>query len=171
LDFEQLLKPCYTDAVRFARALADSKMSGDDLLQDALIKAWRAFHQLREPERFKSWLLKIISNRHRSMTRMQWFKQTIGIETAMNVPAVEELSYDEKELVRLALSKVPLAQRETLVLFEVLEMTVAEIAVHQNVTQSAVKSRLARGRAKLREHYETLSKMESYHEANVVQIS
>jgi len=168
VNFEQLLKTCYDDAVRFARGLTGSKENGDDLLQEALVRAWRAFPRLKDQQRFKSWMLKIISNTHRSMARTWWLRRIIRLEDAPDIPFPEGLPYEEKELVRLALRGVPQVQREALALFEVLGMSVAEVAEHQKVSQSAVKSRLARGRTRLRERYEALNKTEAYHEANAV---
>ncbi|MFC2150778.1 RNA polymerase sigma factor, partial [Calditrichota bacterium] len=69
----------------------------------------------------------------------------------------EGLPFEEKEVVRLALSKVPLVQREALVMYEILGMTVNEVASQQKVSQSAVKSRLSRGRARLAREYEKLA--------------
>ncbi len=55
-----------------------------------------------------------------------------------------------------ALSTLPPEQREAVVLFELEEFSIEEIAAIQMVSVSAVKSRLARGRERLRRHYERL---------------
>ncbi len=164
VQFEQLLKPYYDDAVRFSRALAGSKPDGDDLLQESLIRAWRGFPKLREPKKFKSWLITIISNTHRSQVRRNWMKRMVGLDTVAEIPQPEILSYEEKDCVRQALQSVPRLLRETLVLFEVLGMSIKEIAIQQKVTESAIKSRLVRGRAKLAERYQALSNEEGYDE-------
>ena len=52
-----------------------------------------------------------------------------------------------------ALASLPAAQREAIVLFELQELTVEEIAEIQKSSVSAVKSRLSRGRERLRRHY------------------
>jgi len=81
----------------------------------------------------------------------------VGLESAETVPTLDPLPYEEKEIVRLALRSLPLAQREALVLFEILDLPVAQIAAVQKVSVSAVKSRLARGREKLHLQYLRLS--------------
>ena len=169
MDFEQLLKACYNDVVRYSRAMAGSAVDGDDLLQDALIRAWKGFPRLNDPDRFKFWLLKIIKNTHFSRSRLQWAKRMFGLEAAGYLPSTDVLPYEEKELVRMALKRLPEAQREALILFEVLNMSIAEVAMQQKITNSAAKSRLARGRIKLREAYQALSNMEARHGARVVQ--
>ncbi|MDP8229325.1 MAG: RNA polymerase sigma factor [Candidatus Electryoneaceae bacterium] len=169
MQFEQLLKPHYQDAVRFSRALAGSKHDGDDLLQESLIKAWKGLHKLKQVEKFKSWLFKIISNTHRSLARRQWVKRMVGLEEVADVCQPETLSFEEKDLIRQALRGLPRVQREALVMFEIMGMTIIEIADHQKMSQSAVKSRLVRGRAKLLERYQALSNTEVYDETGVVQ--
>ena len=171
MDFEQLIKPCYNDVVRYARAMAGSAVDGDDLLQDALVRAWKGFPRLKDPDMFKFWLLKIIKNTHFSRSRLQWIKRAVCLENAAELTSPEVTSYDEKEFVIMALIRKPEAQREALVLFEILNMSVAEVAAHQKITNSAVKSRLSRGRKKLREAYEELLKMEAPHGSRVVQTS
>jgi DNA-directed RNA polymerase specialized sigma24 family protein len=55
-----------------------------------------------------------------------------------------------------ALSALPEKQREAVVLFEIEGFSIEEVAKMQNAKISAVKSRLARGRARLRGHYEKM---------------
>lgn len=158
MKFEEQLKAVYPDAVRFARGLTGSETDGDDLLQDALMRAWRAYPRLRDPGRFKYWLLKIIRNAHRSRARKTVLRHWLSLNGAGDVPEPQGIEFEEKEAVRQALRKVPRPQREALVLFEVLGMSIEEIAGIQDGTASAVKSRLSRGRARLREAYERLSR-------------
>jgi len=157
VDFEESLKPIWDDLVRYSRALAGSREEGDDLLQTAMLRAWKAFPGLKEQDRFKAWLISIIRHTHISSVRLSWVKRMVGLEAAATVPAPDSLPFEEKELVRLALRSLPLAQREALILFEILDLPIAQIAVVQKVTVSAVKSRLARGREKLEQCYRGLS--------------
>lgn len=169
MDFEQLLKPHYDDVVRFARAIAGSTHLGDELLQQSLIRGWKSLSNLNDPSKFKGWLLKIVVNTHKSMHRLRWIKQMVGLETALEIPSAEGLPYEERDVIRKALQALPLVQREALVMYEILGMAVFEIAGHQQVSQSAVKSRLARGRVKLAEQYEKLSNPEVHHARRITQ--
>jgi len=156
--FEEQLETVYPDAARFARGLAGSEADGDDLLQDSLVRAWQAYPRLRDPGRFKYWLLRIIRNAHRSRARKAKLRHWFSLNGAEQVPVAEGIAFEEKEVVRLALQEVPRSQREALVLFEVLGMSIDEIAEVQDVTPSAVKSRLSRGRGKLRDSWRRLSR-------------
>jgi len=168
MGFEERLKPVYLDAVRYARGLAGSETDGDDLLQDALVRAWRAYPRLRNPGQFKFWLLKIIRNAHRNRARKARLRKWLSLEGAAEIPAHEGITFEEREAVRQALKRVPRNQREALVLFEVVGMSVEEIARLQGVTTSGVKSRLARGRVRLRETYEELTGEEGDHAVEFV---
>ncbi len=171
MGFEERLQPVYLDAVRYARGLAGSETEGDDLLQDALVRAWRAYPRLRNPGRFKFWLLKIIRNAHRNRARKARLRKWLSLDRAADVPAHQGIAFEEKEAVRLALRRIPRNQREALVLFEVVGMSIEEIARIQGVTTSGVKSRLARGRVKLRETYEELTGEEGDHAVQFVRAS
>ncbi len=164
MEFEERLREVYADAMRFARGLTGSATDGDDLLQDALVRAWKAYPRLRDRDRFRGWLLKIISNAHRSGERRKRLKRWLTLDFAAAVTAPAPLALEEKEVVRLALGRLPRAQREALVLFEVLGMSVQEICHFQGTSPSAVKSRLSRGRAALRNQYMRLSREERTHE-------
>jgi len=163
MGFEEELDRVYLDAVRYARGLEGSETDGDDLLQDALIRAWRAYPRLRNPGQFKFWLLKIIRNAHRNRARKARIRRWLSLDRAADVPAREGIAFEEKEAVRQALKGVPRQQREALVLYEVVGMSIEEIARLQGVTVSGVKSRLARGRVRLREVYEQLTGEEGDH--------
>jgi hypothetical protein len=58
--------------------------------------------------------------------------------------------------VSRALARLPAVQREAVILFELEEYSVEEIAAMQKVSVGAVKSRISRGREKLRRQYEKL---------------
>lgn len=165
MGFEEDLERVYLDAVRYSRGLAGSQTEGDDLLQDALVRAWRAYPRLRNPGQFKFWLLKIIRNAHRNRARKARIRRWLSLDRAADIPACEELPFEEKEAVRQALKGVPRHQREALILYEVVGMSIEEIAKLQGVTVSGVKSRLARGRLRLREVYEQLTGEEGDHAA------
>ncbi|MDP8206395.1 MAG: RNA polymerase sigma factor [Candidatus Electryonea clarkiae] len=170
MKFEEILRPVYPELVRYSRAMAGSANDGDDLLQDSLVKAWKSFTRLKKQEQFKYWLMSIIRNTHRSNKRRKWLGMWVSLDAIVNQPAEEELPFEDKELVRIALQGVPVTQREAIILFEILGMSVKEIAKIQKTSISAVKSRLSRGRLKLKERYETLNQEEVNHETDLARV-
>lgn len=153
MTFEDALKPIYSDLVRYARALAGSSMQGDDLLQEGLVKAWQSYKHLKEPDSFKFWVMRILKNTWRSQQRKQWFKNLLSLDDVPGEVQQDETPLEEKELVRKCLRTLPLNQRETIILYEIWGMSVEEISEVQKVSKSAIKSRLSRGREKLRNAY------------------
>ncbi len=151
MEFEARLRDCYPDVVRFARGLTGDPDEGDDLLQDALLKAWQGYGRLRDPSRFRFWLLRIIGNVHRSRLRRRRWRNLFGLEAGRDIPAEQQLGYEDRTWVRQALHRLPREQQEALILHEVVGLSVDETSQVQGVTPSAVKSRLARGRRGLRE--------------------
>ena len=144
--------------------MAGSREEGDDALQDAMLKAWRAFDRLRDEDAFKPWMLKIIRNTSISRQRRYKFGRMLGLDAAGDVAVDSHIDYGDRELVRMGLGKLPLKQREALILYEVLGMSVSEIAAQQKAGESAVKSRLARGRRRLRDEVSALQPEEKGHE-------
>jgi RNA polymerase sigma-70 factor, ECF subfamily len=156
-SFETSLQGCYQEMVRFARSLTRSQMTAEDLLQDSLIRAWRGRKRLEDQDKFRIWLFTIIRNTFRSQRRRHWWKRMTGLENATHLPADTGLPYEEKEMVRMALQALPPVQREAVVLFEVVGLSIAEITQVQQASESAVKSRLSRGRQRLRQAYLSLN--------------
>jgi RNA polymerase sigma-70 factor (ECF subfamily) len=158
--FVRLVRPLHPRVVAFARGLCRSRSDGDDLAQDALSRAFGRIDTLRD-EAFRTWLFRIVISVHRNRVRRAFWTRFVSFddgapaETAYRddwVPDAPEATRRARE----ALAKLPAVQREAIVLFEIEGWLVDEIAAVQGVSASAVKSRLARGRARLRDHYARL---------------
>ena len=168
--FRRLLAPIHDRVLLFARGLCRSPSDGDDLFQEAALRAFKKLDQLREDEAFRTWLFRIVITLHRKRARRAFWRRFLplaGPEDAADdvvAPAASgEHDYrvsawapdagDATARARAALATLPAEQREAIVLFEMEGWQVDEIARLQNVTASAIKSRLARGRERLRTFY------------------
>jgi RNA polymerase sigma-70 factor (ECF subfamily) len=157
-----LLEPIHDRARGTARSLSRSRAEGDDLFQEALLRAFDNLSGLREPSRFRSWFYAVLLSVHRNRCRRAFWRRFLSLEreTALGFePAVEATvpGRDERrraERVSRALASLPAVQREAVVLFTLEEFSIEEIAATQKVSISAVKSRLQRGRDRLRRFYE-----------------
>lgn len=165
--FLRLMEPGYAKALAFARSLSRSRSDGDDLMQEALVRALTRLGNLRDDAAFRSWFYRILINIHRTRSRRAFWRRFLQLGEAaikdddsserVTDYRVSEWSPDAAEAARRAresLASLPAEQRESIVLFEVEGWTVEEIAVLHRVSASAVKSRLARGRTRLRAYYE-----------------
>jgi RNA polymerase sigma-70 factor, ECF subfamily len=162
-DLLALLDPVHGEAVLFARRIARSTADGDDLFQEALVRAALKLGGLREPARFRPWFHQVIVSVHRSHARRGFWRRLISSEApeaarqvAAQIGEDGARAAEERagaESAARALAVLPPAQREAIVLFELQELSVEEIAEIQKSSVSAVKSRLSRGRERLRHHY------------------
>lgn len=162
----QLLAPVHDRALAFARSISGSRAEGDDLYQEALLRALTKLDTLRDDGAFRPWLYRVLISVHRNRSRRAFWRWLLPIGDAEaddhDEPALHDLrasdwSPDAASAVgraRKALAALPADQREAIVLFEIEGWQVDEIAAAQRVSASAVKSRLARGRARMRAHYE-----------------
>ena len=156
----RLLAPVHTQAAVTCRRLCRSADEGDDLYQETVLRAFERLDGLRDESRFRSWFFAILLSRHRSRLRRAR-RAPVSIEGAFEPgrePAGEDGSeWDEErrraDRVARALSTLAPEQREAIVLFELEAFSIEEVAGMQGVSASAVKSRLARGREKLRRFY------------------
>jgi len=155
-----LLAPIHGAALGTARRLARSADDGDDLLQEAVLRAHAHLDGLRDESRFRAWFFAVLLSVHRSRSRRSFWCRFLPLGDVVaggrEPAAAEEAGIDERWRAlraRAALARLPAAQREAIVLHDVEGFPVEEVAAMQGVTPSAVKSRLSRGRDRLRRHY------------------
>lgn len=145
----------YRQMLRVCRNQADA----EDVLQEALLNAFRAMAQLRDPAAFQAWLARIARNvcfRLRRREALRPLLDDSGREAIDAVPAGEvsvESALVQQQMdrcVKDALLRVPDPYRKVLVLRDVEGLTGPEAAGALQITVPAVKSRLHRARALLR---------------------
>jgi RNA polymerase sigma-70 factor (ECF subfamily) len=151
---QRLLEPVHDRAAGFARSVCRSTDDGDDLFQEALVRAIEKIDSLREDGAFRVWLYRIIISLHRSRYRRAFWRRLLPLtgDVEDGRPGAEE-TLGAASRARLALAELPHEQREAIVLFEIEDWKVEEIAELLDVSVSAIKSRLARGRERLRSIY------------------
>lgn len=141
----------HPQAEAFCRRLEGNKDDGDDLYQDALVKAWHSFGGLRRQESFKPWLYRIIVNIFKSkIRRRRWF----GTSDSSN--ELTEQSYNPSPglnarlWLERALRAVSADDKAIVMLFEIEGWSVSEIADMYDKPEGTIKSRLSRTRKKMR---------------------
>jgi RNA polymerase sigma factor (sigma-70 family) len=135
-----------------------SVIEGEDVVQDTFAKAFVALDGLAETPPLRAWLFRIAHNRALDVLRGKAVRAAEPIQAAHNVvdqvnpDPVEELM--RQEAVRTAVSRfseLPVLQRSVIILKDILDEPLAEIALLLDLTVDSVKAHLARGRARLRE--------------------
>jgi RNA polymerase sigma-70 factor (ECF subfamily) len=138
--------------VRIALTYTRDIASAEDRVQEALIKAYRNFHQFSGNDPFP-WLTKIVINECKMAYRRSW-REIVSealpdFLTSMNI---EEsiIASEESELVYQNVLQLTEPFRTVIVLFYFEDLTISEIASILQKSEGTVKSRLARAKEKLR---------------------
>jgi RNA polymerase sigma-70 factor (ECF subfamily) len=163
-QFQQLILPHLDSAYNLARYLTRDAVLAEDVVQDAMVRAFRAFGQFRGSSP-RAWLFAIIRNCCRTAqsgtggaVSLVIHESSLSDEAAAQLgehpdpgptPEDEVLRRSDVEMVRTAIEAIPEPFREAIVLRELEDLSYAEIAEVTGVPTGTVMSRLARGRAML----------------------
>ena len=154
--FLRALRPHYADALRYCRGLCArwSPSEAEDAFQSALLKAVEAFPSLRDPAAFRPWLFRIVTTEVRMAQRRHLWRRFSPLppdDAAGPLGLVTPPATGEARDLLDALGRLGRREREALLLYEVGGFSVEEVReVQGDRSASAVKSRLARARARLR---------------------
>jgi len=151
--FMALYRPVHDNFERFCRARVYGEMEYTDLINETLLVAFQRMNTLRDESAFLSFLfsiaVKILANssRKRRTESLSFQDGERAPRSAVAASAEQAMAVDE---LHGALAKLPKAQRESLILFEINGFSIKEIMEIQDAGESTVKQRLKRGREKLR---------------------
>ncbi|MFD1677615.1 RNA polymerase sigma factor [Alicyclobacillus fodiniaquatilis] len=157
----------FTDLVqRYERTLVNvvhahvrNAKDAEDVIQETLIRVWKGIPQLREPQKFKSWLLQIAKNRcldhFRKAAHLDQPVEDAHLAHLVNRHgqqfAIRHSRWDE---IIAALAAVPTAERSAVQSFYLEGLTIKEIAARGDLPEGTVKRRLYAARHHLRESLE-----------------
>jgi RNA polymerase sigma factor (sigma-70 family) len=159
--FEAQVMPHLDAAYRFARWLSSSATDAEDLVQEAFLRAFRAFDTLRGTDA-RAWLLAIVRNCHATALRRQQRRSFVPLpQEEEGGPGADVLALsidpdgapggrDDRLTLEQLIAALAPEHREVLLLREVEDMSYREIAAVTEVPIGTVMSRLARARAALR---------------------
>lgn len=145
---------------RYAVRLVGNREDAEEALQDAFVRAYRALGRYEERERFGGWLLRIVVNECRTVAarRRRHDQRHPDCDTATWAAAERDAADEhpseaaaEREELARALARLPVDQREALLLKYVEELSYDEIAAVTGAGVSALKMRVKRACARLRD--------------------
>lgn len=131
--------------LRLAYSYLHNQSDAEDILQDTLIQYLRTAPVLESPAHEKAWLLRVAGNLSKNLLRAQGYRQADQLEETLVAQEREDLSY-----VWDAVKALPVPYREAIHLFYYEGYSTAQIARILDQKESTVRSRLKRGREKLR---------------------
>ena len=157
--FEALIEPHVAQVRRFARAFCRDRALAEDLAQDVLLKAYLSIRSYRLQAAFSTWLFRITRNACIDYTRSAAASRGRRTQVLLDEPPETPNQAPDARLERAqlgeqlwkALQSLPVEYRTAVVLFDVEGMTQEEVAAVEGVAIGTVKSRVARGRKRLRE--------------------
>lgn len=154
-EFSRLILPLMDAAYNLARFLTRDAVAADDIVQEAYLRAWRAFGGYRGGDA-RVWLLAIVRNCSYSWSHGQRRDAPAAdcadeelADTAAETPESLTARAGEIERVRAVIDGLPGPFRETLVLRELEDLSYRQIAELTGAPIGTVMSRLARARQML----------------------
>lgn len=130
---------------RLSATILHQEADREDAVQSCIEKAWRKLSHLRRDESLEGWVTRILINECYSILRRQ--RRFIPVDSVPDTPAPPDADPD---LYRF-FSSLPEKLRLTMVLHYVEGLDVKEIAAILRLSEGTIKSRLFRGREKMRQ--------------------
>lgn len=171
--FEALVRHFEKRVFGMAYRMLDRYEDAADVSQEVFVKLFKSIGQFEGRSRFSTWLftmtVNMCRNRRRTLARRSVEKQILDIpqyddadgsprDTEDKSPGPREIAghHDIKALVENALKTLPEEYREAVVLRDLQYLSYEDIAEALNVSIGTVKSRIARGRAQLKEQLKNI---------------
>jgi len=148
--FDGLIAVYYPDMFRYAAWLSRDRAIAEDVVQEALLRAWKSLDALRDEGAAKQWLLTIVRRENARYFERRRL-ETVDIDDLSPAQAAELAESPSQELrdMREAIFQLDDDYREPLVLQVLMGYSTNEIAAMMGLTQGAVLTRLHRARQKL----------------------
>ncbi|MGN6525611.1 MAG: RNA polymerase sigma factor [Burkholderiaceae bacterium] len=149
---DRLLRTLQPDVRRYARRQCRPGSVIEDVVQEALVVLYRRLGSVRDPLAIGGWLLRVVTR----LCMLPALALIRGAEQIAERHEAAHLAHVPRDDLRLdlvrALESLPATHREIVLLRDMEQMTIAEIAAALGLTREAAKSRLHRARTLLREY-------------------
>jgi RNA polymerase sigma-70 factor (ECF subfamily) len=152
--FERLAGELRPKLHRYCARMTGSAVDGEDIVQDALMKAFAALPSVGVVDNPEGWLFRIAHNTALDLLRRRARGPMMQDEENLDLIAASELPAHDDEAAAMSLRifmRLPALQRSAVILKDVLGHSLEEVASITGASEAAAKSALQRGRARLRE--------------------
>jgi RNA polymerase sigma-70 factor (ECF subfamily) len=154
LRFERLVAPWRDDLYRYALWLCRDPHLAEDVVQEAMLRAFRSLDSLKDETLAKTWMLTIVRREHaRVYERKRLDTRDIDELGPADAALLATSESTDVEDMRRAILELDEEYREPLVLQVLMGLSTAEIAEALELKQGAVLTRLHRARRKLAERF------------------
>jgi RNA polymerase sigma-70 factor, ECF subfamily len=172
--FEQFVERFRARIFQYAWLMCGSREDAEEVAQEALVRVFQNFDQLREPEHLRSWVFRIARNECLTKRRKSVFaperelslddfmpaksyqngEMKIEIADWSGLPEDLVLQSELKTLLRRAIGELPEGYRSVLLLRDMEELSTQETAHILDLSEDVVKTRLHRARLALRKSFD-----------------
>ncbi len=147
--FLELMERNTLSMYKTARGILKNDNDAADAIQDTILASFERIHTLKNPQYFKTWLIRILINECNQILRH--YKKVNTIEEVPETPR-QDKSLAEVEFKEM-LEQVDEKYRVVLVLYYEQGFKISEIAELLELNENTVKTRLARAREQIRSVY------------------
>lgn len=156
--FDRIVAVLYQDMYRYAAWLSRDTNVAEEVVQEALLRAWKSLDALREDNAAKPWLLTIVRRENARFFERKRL-DTVDIDSLTPSQSAMLAEKDDSEIrhVREAIYRLDEDYREPLVLQVLMGHSTKEIAELMGLKQGAVLTRLHRARLKLKDVIEEMA--------------
>src|SRR5438132_13230765 len=150
--FEELAMPLFDSLYRYARGLADDRAQAEDLVQETYLKGLRGFGSFAPGTNLRALMFRVLRNTCLT-SRSGLSAVALDDEPPIQdkaTPETQLIQRVNRESLRRAIERLPIAFREVLILCDVESLSYKEIAETLSIPIGTVTSRLIRARQKLR---------------------
>lgn len=127
---------------------------GDDLYQESLVGALTSFLTLREDNKFRPWLYRIVMNRFKNLKRNNWWKRLVPLTTEIAESIGGENPANQlaaRRRIEIAFQAVKPEDKVLVTLYELEGWKLTELALLTGRSEGSIKVRLTRAKKKMRE--------------------
>ena len=157
--FEMIIRAQSRPLFAIAYGILQNAQEAEDVVQDALVKAWKSRWRVRSPKKFPAWLATIARHRAHDVFRR---RRPISLDEQLGEPAVErsgigEPEQEREEQLQSALAALPELQRAAISLRYLENMDYATIERTLGLTNGALRGILGRALGTLRKQMKPLT--------------
>src|SRR5216683_5053709 len=153
-SFERLLGELRPKLHRYCARMTGSVVDGEDVIQEALVKAIEAFSDAGTIANLEGWLFRIAHNTALDFLRRRTRQDALRSDEDLDMIIDPASTANDRQIAAASLRtfmRLPVAQRSSVILMDVLGYSLEEIGSVTGATIPAIKAALHRGRIRLRE--------------------
>jgi RNA polymerase sigma-70 factor (ECF subfamily) len=147
------LEKVHAEAERFCRRLSATREDGDDLYQQAILRAHSGCDGLADPSAFRPWFYRLIVNHFKNRRRGAWWRHFVPLTSELeeSLPGADPSGkhWADRQLAR-AFAAVTPEERALITLREIEGWAIAELAKLYKRPEGTIKARLSRARRRMR---------------------